>query len=170
MSFIVKNANSFDAFTELKCSILIAFIARDVPYFHSHCSSNVFDVQLVKRFQSFPWWLIWTLLPCVRTKRCKKLTRVTIPFKVNVETRCCFAAAAFAAEKTGSKIWFAARQNLILPVPAAGHGRRARSRILRRVKCCSSWNISTFRQQTRDDSQSAFNSVATEALPLSDMP
>ena len=55
MSFIVKNANSFDAFTELKCSILIAFIARDVPYFHSHCSSNVFDVQLVKRFQSFPW-------------------------------------------------------------------------------------------------------------------
>ena len=31
-----------------------------------------------------------------------------------------------------------------MPVPAAGHGRRARSRILRRVKCCSSWNISTF--------------------------
>ena len=42
------------------------------------------------------------------------------------------------------------------PVPAL----QARSRILRRVKCCSSWNISTFRQQTRDDSQSAFNSVA----------
>ena len=41
--------------------------------------------------------------PAFTPKDEKKLTRVVIPFKVNVETRCCFAAAAFAAEKTGSK-------------------------------------------------------------------
>ena len=57
---------------------------------------------------------------------------------------------------------FDARQNLIwrasksdlrrgMPVPAAGHGRRARSRILRRVKCCSSWNISTFDARQKFD-------------------
>ena len=41
------------------------------------------------------------------------MPRSTIPFKVNVETRCGFAAGPLAAEKTGSKIWFAARQDLI---------------------------------------------------------